>query len=64
MQLQEYLEERGLTDRSFAAKLGVASMTVWRWRNGRRTPRIPTIKRIAELTGGAVTATDWLEVQS
>ena len=43
------LEERGMSQRDFARKLGATEVTVSRYVNGKREPRIATILKIAEI---------------
>ena len=46
-----YRREQGLTQQALAEKLDVWPLTVWRWENGKRTPRLDQAKRIAKTTG-------------
>ncbi|MBB4004448.1 helix-turn-helix transcriptional regulator [Aurantimonas endophytica] len=48
---QRLAEELGLDERSGAG-------TVWRWETGRSRPDADVVAKIAEITGGAVTAHD------
>jgi len=49
--LAKYRRDRGITQEALATELGVWPLTVWRWENGERTPRIKDARRIAEHTG-------------
>lgn len=63
MTLAEYLKKNAIRDEDFAAKIGVNRSTVNRLRRGAngQLPSRETIARIADATGGAVTANDfWL----
>jgi transcriptional regulator with XRE-family HTH domain len=46
-----------------ARLLGVRPITVWRWETGRSMPSAADLRRIIELTGGAVTPNDFFGVQ-
>lgn len=59
MKLDQYLSQNQITDVAFAAKIGVASTTVMRWRRGLVRPDWSTIPKIGEATNGAVTANDF-----
>lgn len=64
MKLDQYLAINGLTDDAFAQTLGVAHrLTVNRYRRGLRVPRPSIMRRIAEVTGGQVTANDFIETE-
>lgn len=60
MKLDEYMSLNALTDVALAAKVGVASTTVMRWRRGTVKPDWEVLPRIVEATGGAVTANDFM----
>lgn len=49
--LAQYRRRRGITQEALATELGVWPLTVWRWENGERTPRMKDAKRVAEHTG-------------
>lgn len=49
--LAKYRAERGITQEALASELSVAGLTVWRWENGKRTPRPKDAKRISDHTG-------------
>lgn len=48
--LAKYRAERGITQEALASELGVWPLTVWRWENRKRTPRIKDAKRISDHT--------------
>jgi transcriptional regulator with XRE-family HTH domain len=58
--LARWLEERRMTDRAFADRLGVSQPTVSRWASGSIVPSWQHMERIAVETGGAVRPDDWL----
>jgi transcriptional regulator with XRE-family HTH domain len=62
MTLSEYLSWKQLTDDAFASLVGVDRSAVTRWRTGARTPSRAPMKRIREVTSGAVTADDFFEL--
>lgn len=49
--LARYRAERHITQEALASELGVWPLTVWRWENGKRTPRPRDAKRISDHTG-------------
>jgi hypothetical protein len=76
MQLLDYLQLKGQTLNGFAAEvrarlgeqfgdersLEAARSRVWRHAHGKRTPKPIEIALYDELTKGAVTAADWIEL--
>ncbi len=60
MTLQEYLQQRKITQQAFARSVGVTHATVSRWASGKLLPRLSAIGRIAQVTGGAVRAESFL----
>lgn len=60
MTLSEYMRNAGIDDDALAAKLGCSAGAVRKWKYGERTPRPDQMVRIREVTGGAVTADDFL----
>jgi transcriptional regulator with XRE-family HTH domain len=52
--LAKWRADNGKTQEALASDLGVASLTVWRWENKRRTPRPKDAKRISNHTGISV----------
>lgn len=60
MRLGDWLDEHRMADATLADKLGVDRSTVGRWRAGDSKPRDKTMRRLIEITAGAVTANDFL----
>lgn len=60
MKLDQYMAENGITDVALAAKIGVASTTVLRWRRGDTYPDWRALPLLIEATGGAVMPNDFL----
>lgn len=60
MTLAEFLRERGMTREQFAEQVGVHPVTVSKWTTGAMFPRRDKLAKIAALTGGAVTASDFM----
>jgi transcriptional regulator with XRE-family HTH domain len=52
--LARYRRDHGITQTALASELGVWPLTVWRWENRERTPRLKDAKRISEKTGISV----------
>jgi len=48
--LAQYRREHGLTQAALASELGVWPLTVWRWENRERTPRMKEARLISEQT--------------
>lgn len=63
MKLSEYLHENKISDLAFAERIKRDPVTVWRLRTERTRPDWPTVEKIIEETGGAVTANDFLQGQ-
>jgi DNA-binding transcriptional regulator YdaS (Cro superfamily) len=63
MNLADYLEKTGTDRKEFAAALGVKLTTVYRWLRGDRVP-IRHFHKIAEATGGKVTANDFVRTDA
>lgn len=49
-----YRQDPRVTQEALASKLGVWPLTVWRWENRERTPRLKDAKRISDHTGISV----------
>jgi transcriptional regulator with XRE-family HTH domain len=64
MDLQAYMNARGLTDAQFGEKVGRDRSVVSRWRRKETLPDIDSMKRIAEATEGLVTPNDFLGVET
>ena len=61
MKLGPRLRQLGLSQKAFAATLGVSEATVSAWVAGRTIPDPRKLLAIAAATGGAVTLADFLE---
>lgn len=60
MKLRDYLHFNRLTAREFGALAGASEHTVGKWSRGERTPRPESMRAIATVTDGAVTANDFM----
>lgn len=60
MTLKEYRNWKQLTQHQVAKALGVWPGTISRWETGAKMPRRDDLQRIAEFTGGKVTANDFV----
>ncbi|WP_416355529.1 helix-turn-helix domain-containing protein [Aureimonas phyllosphaerae] len=58
--LKEWREAQGWSTQRVADELGLDARsgagTIWRWETGRSRPDADVVAKIAEITGGAVTA--------
>jgi hypothetical protein len=61
MHLKEYLRPGDAS--RIADKLGVSFVTVYRWSNGDAVPGRRLMRRLSEITNGAVTANDFYDLQ-
>ncbi|MDN5277920.1 MAG: hypothetical protein PWR01_1885 [Clostridiales bacterium] len=52
--LQELLDERDMTQRELAERIGVTEVTISRYIKGERKPRIDTVGKIAEAFGVSI----------
>jgi transcriptional regulator with XRE-family HTH domain len=59
MKLQKYLEERDIAPSSFARRIEISAVTLWRYCNGLSRPEWPIMDRIAEETDQAVMPNDY-----
>ena len=59
MQLHQYLATRRLTQRAFAAQIGVKATTLHGWLSGRRPPNLRAMRAVALATGNRVRPNDW-----
>lgn len=59
MTLDDWLIRTTTKEEAFAARIGTSQAAVNRYRHGQRVPRPGVMARIAEATGGAVTANDF-----
>ena len=66
MTLSEYLSKnKKITNSSFAKHLGVTAQSISNYCNGKRIPEKKIMAKIAEITGGQVTADSfYLEVKN
>lgn len=60
MTLSQYLALTGLTQQQFGRLIGVTQITVSRYVHGLRIPRVEHLRRIAEVTQGAVMPEDFV----
>lgn len=64
MDLATYLSTTKGSVESFSQRLdGTSPRTIKKWVSGERTPRPEQQQRISEVTGGAVTPTDFIRVR-
>ena len=61
MKLADYIKEAGLTDEAFGRLVGVSQPTVSRLKRDLSWPTRETIERIRDVTGGKVTADDFMD---
>jgi hypothetical protein len=59
MKLAEHLKRVGKSPEAFAPEINTTGQSVRRWLAGQSVPRPETMRRIFEVTGGAVTADDF-----
>lgn len=59
MQLHAYLKLKSMSEREFATAVGHSEHGVRKWVRRERIPRPAAMRKIAELTDGAVTPGDW-----
>lgn len=60
MTLSDWLRQSRLSHDEFADRIGCDRSSVTRYVHGNRMPRPEVLRRIAEVTGGAVTANDFV----
>lgn len=60
MKLTDYLTSRGLTPEAFAELIEIDPVSVRRYMQETRRPKWDVAARIAQVTGGAVTANDFV----
>lgn len=60
--LVAWLGLKGWSQVDLSKELGVSQANVSRWISGEQRPRLLTMHRIAEITGGMVSAGDWVAV--
>jgi len=59
MDLKTYRERNGLTLEAFGERIGKSKSTVQRYEDGAVEPSLAVIRRIAEVTNGAVPMSAW-----
>jgi len=64
MTLTEYMTNHNLSDAELASQVGCSVGAVRKWRYRERTPRPEQMRRIHEITAGAVTPNDFLVAAS
>ncbi len=60
MTLGEYILTHAPNGADLARKVGVSQAAISRYANRKRVPRPDVMRRIAEVTGGAVTPNDFI----
>ena len=60
MDLAVYLTAKGVTQASFADRIGVSQATLSRYARRTATPTVTVAERIKAASGGEVTYEDWL----
>jgi len=60
MRLGDWLKQSGKTQEEFGALIGADTSTVSRYISGERMPSLKKLTRISDVTGGVVTATDFV----
>lgn len=60
MLLGDYMKANNLSVEALACTIGVHQATVYRWLAGEQSPRKEQMTAIYELTGGAVSANDFM----
>jgi len=63
MKLSHWLKKTGTSARELASRAGTTEATISRLRHGRAKPSLDLAQRLADATGGAVTANDFLELE-
>lgn len=57
--MSTYLSQNKITVEDFAGVVGLSAPAIYKYLSGERTPRGQSVPKIAEATGGAVTANDF-----
>ncbi|MCZ8148499.1 MAG: type II toxin-antitoxin system CcdA family antitoxin [Roseomonas sp.] len=60
MKLDTWLKTTGTKPATLAKACGVNMITIYKWKSGTNMPRPPQLVALAEATGGAVTANDFV----
>lgn len=58
--LRSFRESRGLSQEELAKSVGVEKATISRIENGHRVPSMGLVSRLCEVSGGALTANDFM----
>lgn len=61
MDLLTYRQESGESREQFGQRVGVSAVTVWRWERRVDRPSWPKMDAITKVTGGKVTAADFVK---
>lgn len=59
--LRDCIKARGWLQTEFAERCEVDTVTVYRWISGKNTPSPKHLKKIKEVTNGAITPNDFYE---
>lgn len=62
MKLQDYLAEKKISHQDFGKLVGASEFGVRKWVRGERVPRNDAMRKIQEVTGGAVGPADFFDV--
>lgn len=57
--LKKFRESRKQTLEAFASELGASKSMVWKWERGEAIPRAEYMRKIIDISGGAVSPNDW-----
>lgn len=57
--LTKFREARKQTLEAFATDIGASKGMVWKWENGKAIPRPEYMRKIIDISDGAVSANDW-----
>lgn len=60
LSLADWLDREGISPAQFSIRVGKSRPTVGRWLSGEAFPRKTALKKIAEITGGEVTANSFM----
>ena len=61
MKLETYLAKTNKSIETFAQEAGISAQAIYKYLRGERIPRKEFLTRLAKVTGGEVTANDFLE---
>lgn len=64
MRLQPYLDLKQISHEAFGKLIGASEHGVRKWARGERMPRPRAMRKIQEVTAGAVSSSDFLETES